>query len=113
MTRCAGLTRSGDQCSASAAAGGRYCYLHDPQFADRRKMHATKAAKARGHSELGELKAALKKLFDGVNEGTADPRRAAVAAQVANVLLRALSVERDLREQEELVYRIEKLEASL
>jgi hypothetical protein len=114
MARCPALTAKGDQCSGTVAKGAAFCYLHDPAFADQCRANASKAAKSKGGSELADLKAELRALFDGVKkEGGSDPRRAAVAAQVANVLLRALSIERDLPELEELVQRVEKLEASL
>jgi hypothetical protein len=113
MARCQGLTRGGDQCSGTATPGGNYCYLHDPRYAAQRKAHATKAGKARGQSELGDLKVELRQLFQDVKAGKGDVKRAGVAAQIANVLLRALSLEKDIREQEEILARIERLEEAL
>ena len=114
MPRCAGITRSGDQCTATASAGATFCYLHDPGRSEERSRNAAKAAKAKGGgSELVEVKAELRQLFTDVRRGAADPRKAAVAAQVANALLRALALERELKETEELVRRVEELEASL
>jgi hypothetical protein len=113
MARCAGLTAKGDQCSATASPGGSYCYLHDPRYAKRRKADATKAGKSKGNAELGELKNDLMELFKQMKAGKGDAKRAGVAGQLANAMLRALALEKDLKEQEEIVRRLERLEELL
>ncbi len=60
--------------------------------------------------ELAEIKARLSALADDVLEGKADRGDAAVAAQVLNVYLRAVSVELKVVEQRELIERLEALE---
>ena len=113
MTRCPALTAKGDQCSAQLRPGQEWCYGHDPARAAERRAHASKAAKAKGGSELADVKAELRQLFTDVRRGEADPRKAAVAAQVANALLRALALEREIQGQEEIAARIERLEREL
>ncbi|MDP9487101.1 MAG: hypothetical protein M3Q49_15170 [Actinomycetota bacterium] len=61
--------------------------------------------------ELAEIKARLSALAADVLEGKADRGNAAVASQVLNVYLRAVSVELKVVEQRELLERIEVLES--
>jgi hypothetical protein len=113
MARCPALAAKGDQCSGTAAKGAKFCYLHDPQFAAKRSGTASRAAKSKGGSELADLKRELKILFDDVRLGKAEPKRSAVAAQVGNTLIRLIALEKDVREQEEILARIARLDAAL
>src|SRR5215217_5623590 len=56
MALCAGTTRAGKPCTVSVPDGERYCYNHDPSYAEERKRSATRAARV-GNSKVGaELK---------------------------------------------------------
>lgn len=70
---------------------------------------ASKAGKARPNGELPEMKRRLSDLADDVLSGRQDKGVAAVASQVINVYLRAVSVELKVREQEELAREVEEL----
>jgi hypothetical protein len=64
-------------------------------------------------TDVVEVKKRLSDLADDTLEGAVDTRVAAVVAQVLNVLLRAVTVELQVKEQQELEARLEELEAAL
>jgi hypothetical protein len=112
--RCAGNKRDGSLCTATVKPPQRFCWWHDPQHATQRRRAASKAGKSRGPSrELVGIKQRLSDLADDVLEGTMDKGVAAVASQVLNVYLRAVSVELKAKEQLELTERLERLEEAL
>ncbi len=70
------------------------------------------AWRARPQAELADIKRRLSDLADAVLEERIDKGVGAVASQVLNVYLRAVSVELKAREQGELIERLEALEAA-
>src|SRR5918997_5680310 len=118
MPRCAGKKGDGTPCErivgSSLGASQEYCYAHDPSYAEDRKKAASKAAKSpgkgRSSSEIKEIKGRLKDLYSAVLEGRAERAAAAVANQIANIQLRAIELERRVREQDELEERLDELE---
>jgi hypothetical protein len=74
---------------------------------------ASRAGKAKPNREISEIKRRLSTLADDVLEGSVDKGVAAVASQVLNVYLRAVSVELKAREQQEFIERLEALEEDL
>jgi hypothetical protein len=94
-----------------------YCIGHDPDQAEARRRRASKGGKRGGRgrpqAELGDIKRRLSELADDVLEGRQDKGVAAVASQVLNVYLRAVSVELKVTEQRELIERLEALEEAL
>jgi hypothetical protein len=118
MRGCSAIKANGERCRGIAATGSDYCPAHDPARADARTKAASKAAKSR--SAMGTetrnimvIKDALKVLYDAVLEGRVDRSAAAVANQIANTQLRAVEVERRVREQDELEIRLDELEGLL
>ncbi len=107
--RCAAITRGGERCKLDATSGS-YCWSHAPENAEERKRRGRRGGKARGASELSEIKRDIREVIDGVLEGTVQQGRAAVALQGFNALLRAAKVELEVREQTELIERLEALE---
>lgn len=95
-----------------------YCYQHDRDRADERRRNAQRAGRAGGRGrasgELAAIKALLEDLTARVlGEGAEDPLpsgAAAVANQLLNTRLRALELERKIKETEELEERLEALE---
>jgi hypothetical protein len=73
---------------------------------------ASRAGKAKPNREISDIKRRLSSLADDVLAGEVDKGVAAVASQILNVYLRAVSVELSVREQLELVERLEALEAA-
>jgi hypothetical protein len=117
MRGCSAIKANGERCRGIAATGSDYCPAHDPARADARIRAASKAAKSRSatvtETEILVIKDALKNLYDAVLEGRVDRSAAAVACQVVNGQLRALEVERRVREQDGLEERLDELEGLL
>ena len=111
--RCAGTKRDNSPCTATVEPPQRFCWWHDPANADKRRRAASKAGKAKPSRELASIKARLSDLADDVLTGNVDKGVAAVASQVLNVYLRAVSVELKVNEQLELIERLEALEEVL
>ncbi len=116
MARCAGIKRDGGRCAA--IVDGSYCYQHDPARAEERRRNASRAARRKPSSkELAGIKALLEDLTDRVlgKEGM-EPiatGAAAVVNQLINTRLRAIDLERKIREADELEERLEALERAV
>ncbi len=117
MSSCSGIRADGGRCRAQAMRKSEWCVGHDPDKADARRRRASKGGKAGGRGrpqrELVDIKRRLSDLADGVLTGEVDKGVAAVASQVLNVFLRAVSVELKAKEQLELIERMEVLESAL
>jgi len=117
MRGCSAIKANGERCKGIAATGSDYCPAHDPARADARIKAASKAAKSRSatltETDIRVIKEALKDLYDAVLEGRMDRSAAAVANQIANTQLRAVEVERRVREQDDLEIRLDELEGLL
>jgi hypothetical protein len=110
---CAGIKRDGTRCTVGVSPGVEWCYNHDPARQAERRRNAARGGKARASGELAGIKQRLSDLADDVLADKVDKGVAAVASQVLNVYLRAVSVELKAREQLELVERLEVLEETL
>ena len=114
MARCSGIRVDGGRCGAQAIRSSEYCVNHHPDYEDARRRRNSKGGKRGGRgrpqAELGDIKRRLSALAHDVLEERVDKGVAAVASQVLNVYLRAVSVELSVREQLELVERLEALE---
>ena len=117
MGRCTVIKPSGERCKGRAIEGSEWCWNHNPAHAEERRRHGARGGKRGGRgrpqSELADIKTRLSELADQVLEGKVDKGVAAVASQVLNVYLRAVSVELKAKEQLELIERLEALEAAL
>ncbi len=116
MTKCTAITQGGTRCKGIAKGSSAYCYAHHPDHADARRRAARQGGKRGGRgrpqAELAGIKQRLSDLADDVLEERVDKGVGAVASQVLNVYLRAVSVELKAREQQELIERLEALEAA-
>ena len=110
MPTCRGFKRTGEQCTATVEPPQEFCWWHDPANAEQRSRAASKAARSKGSTELGDVKQQLRDIADDVLEGTVDKGIASVAAQVLGVYIRACEQARRIREQDELLERLEVLE---
>src|SRR5829696_1771454 len=117
MPRCAGKKSDATPCERIVGSSQQHCYAHDPAFAEDRKRAASKAArspaKGRSTSEIRQIKGRLEDLYAAVLEGRAERAAAAVANQIANTQLRAIELERRVREQDELEGHLDELEGLL
>jgi hypothetical protein len=112
MARCQGIKRDGGRCTVSVAPGVQWCFNHDPERAAERKSNASRAGKSSGGREIRELKRRISDVIDAVLEGSQDRGRSAVAIQGLSALKGVLELERKVKEQEEILERIEALERS-
>jgi hypothetical protein len=110
--RCAGTKRDNSPCTATVEPPQRFCWWHEPANADKRRRAASKAGKSKPSRELAGLKTQLQDLTEQVLAGELETGRAAVANQLINTRLRAIELERKIKETEELEARIEALEQS-
>lgn len=113
MSKCAAIAGSGKPCKGLVRAGNDFCPAHDPTRAEARSQAAAKAGRTKWGGELAEVKAQLRSLADDVVAGRIDKGRGSVAAQIIGVFARVVEVERKVKEQDELVARLEELEDSL
>lgn len=79
--------------------------------AEERRRNASRAGRSRPSREIRHLKSRLRDIAEGILSGAVDPRWATVAVQAYNALIRALEQERKIAEQEEIMERLERLEA--
>jgi hypothetical protein len=110
---CAATKRNGEPCTLPSTGASGLCWAHDPANAERRRRGQSRGGKNKPSRELAGIKQRLSDLADDVLEGRQDKGVAAVASQVLNVYLRALSVELRAREQLELIARLEAIEEAL
>jgi hypothetical protein len=120
LAKCSGITQAGTSCKGIPIDGSQWCHAHHPDRNDERRRHGAKGGKRGGRgrrsppqAELANIKERLSDLATDVLEGRQDKGVAAVVSQVLNVYLRAVSVELKVREQTEIIERLEALEAGL
>jgi hypothetical protein len=112
MALCAGTKRNGERCTATVEPPQRYCWWHDPANADERRRAASRGGRGKPNREIRDLKRQLEDLAAGILDGTIERSNGAVVNQILNTRLRALELERKIKETEELEERIEQLEQS-
>ena len=118
LSRCGAIKASGERCKAVAIRGSEWCPAHHPDYQEQRKRAAKRGGKRGGRgrpqAELSDLKTLLSDLTDRVLGGEGveplDTGKAAVANQLINTRLRAVELERKIREAEDLEARLEALE---
>jgi hypothetical protein len=117
MAGCSGITGAGERCRAIAITGSDYCHAHHPDREEARRRSASKAGRRGGRGrkspqaqEIGTVKENIRQLVDDVLTGRQHTSRGNTAAALWHVYLRCLEHELAVREQEELVGRLETLE---
>ncbi len=117
LTLCAFIKPGGDRCGATAMKGYSTCYGHRPDLQEERKRNASKGGRSggrgRGGGEIAELKSQVRAVIGGVLSGGLTTKAGAVALQGYNTLLKAAKVELDIKEQTEIISRMEQLEERL
>jgi hypothetical protein len=116
MAKCSVIKATGQPCKGEAISGKTYCWSHDPANSETRRRTASRAGKRGGRGrpavDLSDIKSQLAGMLAGVLSGRIPTNIAAVANQIQNSRLRVVEVERKLRETDELIERIEALEAA-
>jgi hypothetical protein len=115
MARCGAIKPNGERCQRSAEGQHGLCWAHDPTQAEARRRTASKGGKgkARGASEMAEVKREIRCVIEAVDAGETERGVGAVLFQGFNTLLKAVELERKVKEQEELEDRLEALEGVL
>ncbi len=109
MSTCAGIKRDGGRCTLPAQAASGLCWLHDPDRAQQRHRHASKAARSKGNREVADLKAEIKTVITDVKKGDLDRNDAAVMLQGYRTLKDYIALERQVKETDILAAEIEDL----
>ena len=117
MAKCSGITRAGTACKGTPIDGSQWCYVHHPDHAEERRRHGARGGKRGGRGrpsgELVRLQKRFEELADMVLSGEVERAAGAVAGQLLNGARACVRDGLTAREQEELVERMEELEASL
>ncbi len=117
MAKCSGITQAGTACRGIPIGDSQWCYVHHPDHAEERRRHGSRGGKRGGRgrpqAELSDIKRRLLELAEEVLAGEVNRSAAAIAGQLLNTYIRAVSVELKAREQLELIERLEALEAAL
>ena len=108
--QCTAVKRDGEPCTLPANGQQGLCWAHDPKNAERRRRGASRGGRAKASRELPQLKTLLADLTDKVLSGELETGRVAVANQLINTRLRAVEVERKIREMDDIEERIAALE---
>ena len=117
MVKCSGITQVGTACKGIPIEGSQWCHAHHPDRSDERRRHGSRGGKRGGRGrpqvEVNAIKAQLQDLVDGVLDGKIERADAAVVGQLLGTLVRAVGVELKVREQLEVIERLETLEEGL
>ena len=110
MGVCTATKRDGSPCTLPSVGTAGLCWAHDPKNAERRRRGQSRGGRNKPSRELADLKRRLSELADRVLAGDVETGRAAVVNQILNTRLRALELERKIRETDELEERLDALE---
>ena len=117
MGVCSGIRADGGRCRGVAIAASDLCYSHHPDHEQDRLRAARKGGRRGGRgrpsSELQRLKGRFEELADKVLAGEVERADGAVAGQLLSGARACVRDGLAAREQEELVARMEALEAAL
>jgi hypothetical protein len=111
--QCSAITAAGRGCSARAQGGQEWCFNHDPRRSEERRVNAHAGGRARARrqpSEIERIKKRIEEATNAVLRGRLDSGVVAVAFQGFNVLLRAMELERRLRDDVVFEERLKELE---
>ncbi len=117
MGLCCAVRADGGRCRGVAIAPSDLCYQHDPAHEHDRRRAARKGGKAGGRgrpsAELHRLRDRFEELADDVLKGLVERADGAVAGQLLNGARACIRDGLTAREQEELIERLEALEAGI
>jgi hypothetical protein len=110
---CTATKRDGSPCTLPSNGPSGLCWAHDPANAERRRRGQSRGGRSKPSRELPAIKTLLQDLTDKVLAGELPTAPAAVANQLINTRLRAIEVERKVKEAEELEERLTALEEAV
>jgi hypothetical protein len=112
MNVCRATKANGEPCTLPATGQHGLCWAHDPANSEKRRRTASRGGKSKAHRELATAKEHIKDVIAGVLTGRVDRNVGSVAFQGYRTLLSAISTEMAVKEQQELIGRLEALEAA-
>ena len=110
---CTATKRDGSPCTLPSNGPSGLCWAHDPKNAERRRRGQSRGGRNRPSREIVAIRGRLSDLADDVLEGRVDRADAAVAGQLLGTVVRAIGTELKVREQADLIERLEELERLL
>ncbi len=113
MAQCTVIKRNGERCTLSSNGQHGLCWAHDPKNAERRRRGQSRGGKSKPSKEIVAIRGRLSDLADDVLAGRVDRGDAAVVGQLLGTVVRAIATELKVREQMDLLGRIEELEELL
>ena len=111
--QCSFIKADGERCRIPVNNDSDVCWAHSPENSAKRSKTASKAARSKGNKEVGNLKREIRALIEAVREDEVDRNVAAVMFQGYRCLKDLIQLERQIREQEEIVRRIDSIEERL
>jgi hypothetical protein len=117
MSQCAGIRADGGRCKAQPMRNSQWCLNHDPSRVEENRRRSSKGGKRGGRGrpsvELARLQSRFEELAERVLSGEVDRGVGAVVGQLLNGARACIRDGLAAREQEELVSRMEAIEAAL
>src|SRR5215207_7501360 len=113
MARCTFIKPGGERCKGVPVRASTLCAAHHPDYQERRRAGVRRGGKARGAGELAEIKSEIRSVIGSVQRGKLDRGVGAVVFQGYNTLLRAVEVERKVREVDGIEERIAAMESRM
>src|SRR4051812_18277436 len=110
---CTAIKRSGEPCTLPSNGSSGLCWAHDPKNAERRRRGQSRGGKSKPGKEIVAIRGRLSNLADDVLAGRVDRGDAAVVGQLLGTVIRAIGTELRVREQMDLIERLEALEQLL
>jgi hypothetical protein len=107
--QCSFIKASGERCRGAATGQHGLCWAHDPANAQRRRRTASRGGRGKANREVATLKDEIKVLITDVKAGDLDRNDAAVMIQGYRALKDYISLERQVRETDDLAAEIEEL----
>ncbi len=112
--QCSATKRNGERCTLPVTGPhGLLCWAHDPKNAEKRRRGASRGGRGKANRDVPAIKVQLQHLVRDVLAGDQPTGPAAVANQLINTRLRAIELERKIREAEEIEERVAALERSI
>jgi len=110
MDRCRATKANGEPCTLPANGKQGLCWAHDPATAQQRRRRAQRGGRAKGNREVvGLLKEEIKTVIADIRAGGLDRNDAAVMIQGYRALKDFITLERHVKETDELAAEIEEL----
>jgi hypothetical protein len=107
--QCSFIKASGERCRGAATGQHGLCWAHDPANAQRRRRTASRGGRGKANREVATLKDEIKVLITDVKAGDLDRNDAAVMIQGYRALKDYISLERQVRETDDLAAEIAEL----